>query len=1340
MQPNTTQRAHTILANQGVKKIAKSLLKEITETLPSKSTSSRRWIWELLQNAKDITSTDVNVEIDIKDSYVSFAHNGDPFTLDDLASLLSQDSTKTPDYTDDEKIAFFEKLFGEEEPSDEEVKKYLDKTGKFGTGFMTTYLLTKCVELESTFFDEETNRIQKFKVSLDRSANTPDDMINLVQTSFEIFNDLNDQNKCADITDEYEPGKHCYTRFKYTFNENGKKIAEIGVQDLHNSIPYVFAFTKKLRKISVCNQDDMIVYEKGNDVPINDSLKIVQVLKNGKESISILVATSVYEVMSIAVPIANQLDCKKLLSITKDNPKQFITFPLVGSEKFSLPFIVNSPLFYPDDPRSQIFLQTSEPTNEDFDKKVKFNQRVIEKAIELFPALFNYVVTDQYEDLFLLAKSNISENAEYEWFKDQVQKKIRQTILGREIIQPSAGGEPISPANALFPKYKKEQFDSFFEICKLFVGNRIPEKDSAKKWQDVIYPSREEYELWDVKIILRLEELLQLVNECGNLGTLGETYFNSDDLSAVQALNKLILFTYNEDKEKLNEYALIPNQHGQFVLLNAEDLSIDIALPEATHTILDIFEVDWKEKLVLTSIALNLPNKKTIQSLGTEVNSMFEELNKEDEKEFLKIFKLLAIHPTENEAIDEAYSKKRTKLWSFAKALFDEKVPEPRAVDGLIPTIWEKCDEYIINHFIKTVAGFKNLAGVVIKSELPIIEWLNDFIGFLVKEQKQEKLNEAEHFIVPNQQGLFCSKASLSEDENLPEELKTSEFDQLGLNLKAKLKHTGISNLTAEGEHLTIDIVASRINTALKNTGLAHVDKAAVVRRLVNMLPTTDTENYLERKTVQDFYRSIIGIKESTAILFNSTEDLWRLSDSLAIREILECLQSLTTKVDENGTVTSSLEQLKNKINSNTGESYDSVDAVIKFVNPFREFCVTRVTDLDDLAIIPNQLDNFKKSADLFKDETHDDLKEILVLLDNTKDYRELLVHSAIKIQPVIAKTNGDIGAMIKSVISDNYDANKSSETYTEGFKKGIRKLITGWFEKNDETDHSLRTIFGNVYTDRRAIKTNVLSTASDMETFYEVHEKFVAGQLVEKQLYDDLKQRFDNLQKEMDALKSTYGSGQNSVSSSKTKGDTEDISELFTTPLSDNDKQVFAQIESLLGDRIAKKDMADINYQAKMFSLQFLESLEYDISEAKVIGEDNVSSILNVRKNQKNFEVIVKSAAKGTLNINPKEWFHLSADNCFMLVLFSRDNIKIFNSPSEILEQNDLTLCRINHGYVGEAAIARIAKENENLSDFKLIFFTEANVFTEGEKLKAKEQKNFTVGKEELSDSFLNN
>ena len=84
----------------------------------------KRWIWELVQNAKDSISDQndrksIDIEIIVQDNKYIFKHNGAPFTKKTLTALLYKFS--------------------------EGKKNNGESIGRFGTGFLTTHSLSKTV-------------------------------------------------------------------------------------------------------------------------------------------------------------------------------------------------------------------------------------------------------------------------------------------------------------------------------------------------------------------------------------------------------------------------------------------------------------------------------------------------------------------------------------------------------------------------------------------------------------------------------------------------------------------------------------------------------------------------------------------------------------------------------------------------------------------------------------------------------------------------------------------------------------------------------------------------------------------------------------------------------------------------------------------------------------------------------------------------------------------------------------------------------------------------------------------------------------------------------------------
>ena len=71
--------------------LANKLQDGIENCLSKGEKAAVRWIWELLQNAKDSTEKgrSVEAEIVITNEYIEFKHSGAPFTEDNLYSLIN---------------------------------------------------------------------------------------------------------------------------------------------------------------------------------------------------------------------------------------------------------------------------------------------------------------------------------------------------------------------------------------------------------------------------------------------------------------------------------------------------------------------------------------------------------------------------------------------------------------------------------------------------------------------------------------------------------------------------------------------------------------------------------------------------------------------------------------------------------------------------------------------------------------------------------------------------------------------------------------------------------------------------------------------------------------------------------------------------------------------------------------------------------------------------------------------------------------------------------------------------------------------------------------------------
>ena len=132
-QPQSVSGAFDELLNKMYISNVQNRLRQLNEPTPN---DCKRWVWELIQNAKDSISQDesrkfVDIRLVIKDKEVKFSHNGSPFTAKAQLGLLYK--------------------YSEGKVNNSE------STGRFGTGFLTTHTLSKIVSIEGDVFTDDIN-------------------------------------------------------------------------------------------------------------------------------------------------------------------------------------------------------------------------------------------------------------------------------------------------------------------------------------------------------------------------------------------------------------------------------------------------------------------------------------------------------------------------------------------------------------------------------------------------------------------------------------------------------------------------------------------------------------------------------------------------------------------------------------------------------------------------------------------------------------------------------------------------------------------------------------------------------------------------------------------------------------------------------------------------------------------------------------------------------------------------------------------------------------------------------------------------------------------------------
>lgn len=173
-----------------------------------------RWAIELLQNARD-SSEEAGVEVafNVDEGKLTFQHTGRPFTESNIVHLIYHGSSKVDDD---------------------------DHVGHFGTGFISTHLISKSVQVRGSLDGDK-----DFNFTLDREGESPKELQGSMEKSWRLFKE------------SLRPsGTHTESVFSTEYiykveNENIREMVKDGVSEISNNAGFILAFNNELRAIHV---------------------------------------------------------------------------------------------------------------------------------------------------------------------------------------------------------------------------------------------------------------------------------------------------------------------------------------------------------------------------------------------------------------------------------------------------------------------------------------------------------------------------------------------------------------------------------------------------------------------------------------------------------------------------------------------------------------------------------------------------------------------------------------------------------------------------------------------------------------------------------------------------------------------------------------------------------------------------------------------------------------------------------------------------------------------------------------------------------------------------------
>lgn len=742
---------------------ADKVIEKLDSVREERTKSRRRWIWELMQNAKDVPNKYemVSIEINLSNELFQFKHNGDPFRVGNITGLIQQVSFGKPSNSSNRRI-----------------------TGKFGTGFISTHLLSDIVTVEGVV-EKESLPPKRFKIELNRKGETSEELIPAIKNELEKLNEI---ENFETIRDYHFTRKEIDkpTVFSYPLlDEESRKAAIIGVDDLANTLPQTLIFVNdQLKAVSVNDliNNQIIKYERIKFEVfenLNEKENIIYATvnkesKNENEDFNFIIFRN--EEIDLAIRVLD-FETKQVL-INEKSPKLFRDFPLVGSENFQFPFVLNGANFNPTEKRDNILLEGNE-------NKPSSNRKIFEYTIDKAKIFIEWLLNNSVTNLSALANSripeSIKEDSVRDWYKKSVQENYRQFLLLKPIIETGNGSLNIK--EAIIPKVSggDEKNEDFWEIIsELYGTDKLCLKEHLKNWHKYIGPTSQ-ISTWGDDIFYTIENLVEEIQGKEKLSQLTL----KGDISTIKWLNKVYSFIIDSKQtEFFNDYKIIPTISGILKSFN-DDLFVENkdSIPDHFISILKDLKTDWNDILIHRDVIDFDSSRasKTTKDISDEINKVlnYEEKNHygqvqssfyekvEAEKSLLEILRVFS---------SENPTSFQSKLFNSAKTYFEYE-KEILIISKLDDFNFNPAIRQLIKLLNTRIEKSKCFASLTIQN--PIV-WLKTYLQNLQDNTEFKSLLEFGN-IIPNRKGELCAISDIksfgTEETPLDDDLIKILFD-----------------------------------------------------------------------------------------------------------------------------------------------------------------------------------------------------------------------------------------------------------------------------------------------------------------------------------------------------------------------------------------------------------------------------------------------------------------------------------------------------------------------------------------------------------------------------------
>lgn len=428
---------------------------KVKEARDNLSQAGRRWPFELLQNAHDpgprTGHSWVNANYLWDDTSVTFSHDGTPFSVQELAALLSGGSSK--DFESEE------------------------TTGRFGTGFLVTHVLGTSVSVSGLL--SASYGLEQFTLTLERDGDE-----DLICTNIDRCNQAIRQ--ATQVTGLRGDS----ATFTYHFPD--QQALSLGVGVLTGALPYLFATCEHLHQVRIGPREgrqDIWLLESREKFEFADCLGVQSRIVQHRQAEQIeeylclrVTDTSGHSALLVVLQVN---DGRLSVCCPPDDfPRVFYRFPIRPSP-LSTSFVVDAP-FDVNQERNRVPLTAK-------------NKELFTAAFEMMPALCAYGTHQDWLGAHWLSRlgpvqaSDGIEKEEADWFSQLLARTAkdlaRLPLVWTEFGRLPADSTQRPHAVSVLPRYSASsaaedvEFETLFALTEETTRFHPPLAVLAKDWQ-----------------------------------------------------------------------------------------------------------------------------------------------------------------------------------------------------------------------------------------------------------------------------------------------------------------------------------------------------------------------------------------------------------------------------------------------------------------------------------------------------------------------------------------------------------------------------------------------------------------------------------------------------------------------------------------------------------------------------------------------------------------------------------------------------------------------------------------------------------------------------------------